>query len=120
MKKNSNPFPWGSRRGMVQQASPAARKPPLRSRSILMTESEIRETFRYHSASADSVAKHEAIRSLMTETTVEINKMLPSSKEASLFITLMQIAQMMANASIAIHSEDCIKQSHDPTAEGKV
>ena len=68
-----------------------------------MTESEIRDTFRYHSPNPKSVYTHERIRTLMTETVVEIAGMLPHSRERSTFITLMQQAQMMANAAVAIH-----------------
>ena len=45
----------------------------------------------------------DAIRERMTETVVQIAADLPHSRERSTFITLMQQAQMMANASIAIH-----------------
>ena len=68
-----------------------------------MTESEIRETFRYHSLSPEAVAAHERIRETMTETAVGVAAELPPSRERSTFITLMQQAQMMANAAIAIH-----------------
>ena len=68
-----------------------------------MKEDEIRNTFKYHSPDPDAVATHEVIRELMTETVVTIAGSLPSSRERSLFITLMQQAQMMANAAIAIH-----------------
>ena len=68
-----------------------------------MTEEEIRNTFKYHSPSPEAAQTHEAIRAQMTETCVSVAKKLPWSRERSLFITLMQQAQMMANASIAIH-----------------
>ena len=68
-----------------------------------MIEAEIRETFRYHSPSPEAVQAHETIRMMMTDTVVEIAAKLPPSRERSMFITLCQQAQMMANASIAIH-----------------
>ena len=68
-----------------------------------MTEEQIRETFKYHSPNPDMVEIHEGIRELMTETVVTVAASLPPSRERSLYITLMQQAQMMANAAIAIH-----------------
>ena len=68
-----------------------------------MTEAEIRDTFKYHSPGQDRRVVHESIRSVMTETVVAVAAMLPPSRERSLYITLMQQAQMMANAAIAIH-----------------
>ena len=68
-----------------------------------MTESAIRDTFRYHSPSPEAVKAHEEIRETMTEAAVGIAAKLPASRERSTFITLMQQAQMMANAAIAIH-----------------
>ena len=70
-----------------------------------MTEDEIRNTFQYHSPNPDAVSRHETIRESMTETAVKVAGMIPASRERSLYITLMQQAQMMANAAIAIHSE---------------
>lgn len=71
-----------------------------------MTEAEIRETFRYHSPDPRRVQMHEEIRETITEATVKIAAMLPTSRERSLFITDMQRAQMMANAAVAIHVPD--------------
>ena len=68
-----------------------------------MTEAEIRETFRYHSPSPEAVESHEVIRHEMTGTAVVVARRLPPCRERSLYITLMQQAQMMANAAIAIH-----------------
>ena len=68
-----------------------------------LTEDQIRETFKYHSPDPQARARHEDIRHFMTETVVTIAEKLPASRERSMFITLMQQAQMMANASIAIH-----------------
>ena len=68
-----------------------------------MTESEIRDTFRYHSPDDAARETHELIRSLVTTTVVEIAALLPHSRERALFITLCQQAQMMANAAIAVH-----------------
>ena len=68
-----------------------------------MKENEIRNTFKYHSPDPDAVILHEGIRELMTETVVSVAELLPLSRERSLYITLMQQAQMMANAAIAIH-----------------
>ena len=68
-----------------------------------MTESQIRKTFRYHSPTPAAIAAHEEIRETMTEAAVDVAGRLPPSRERSTFITLMQQAQMMANAAIAIH-----------------
>ena len=76
-----------------------------------MTESEIRDTFQYHSPSKEAVMFHELIRSMMTETVVVVAEHLPLSRERSLFITLCQQAQMMANAAIAIHGLPEAKQA---------
>ena len=71
-----------------------------------MTEAEIRNTFKYHSPDPERVKTHEVIREMMTDVTVVIAAELPSSRERSLYITLMQQAQMMANAAVAIHTPD--------------
>lgn len=68
-----------------------------------MEREEIQETFRYHSPDPERVKDHESIRERMTELTCDIADMLQDSREKDLFITHMQHAQMMANASIAIH-----------------
>ena len=68
-----------------------------------MDEAQIRETFRYHAPTERKTATFEEIRERMTETAVAVAKLLPQSRERSLFITGMQRAQMMANASVAIH-----------------
>ena len=68
-----------------------------------MTEPEIRDTFRYNSPNPEARAVHELIRSLVTETVVTVAAHIPPSRERSLFITLMQQAQMMANAAVAVH-----------------
>ena len=70
-----------------------------------MTTEEIKNTFRYHSPNPARVATHEKIRERMTATVVEIAEMIPSSRERSVFIELMQQAQMMANAAVAIHDK---------------
>ena len=69
-----------------------------------MIESEIRETFRYHVLNVEGREVCEHIRERMTETVVDIAGRIPNSRERSMFITLMQQAQMMANAALAIHS----------------
>lgn len=68
-----------------------------------MTEAQIRETFRYHSPSPAAVAQHEAIRERMTETVVDVAMRIPDSAERDQFVRLMQLAQMSANAAIAVH-----------------
>lgn len=68
-----------------------------------MTEDQIRDTFRYHAPTDRKVMVFEQIRERMTETAVEVAAKLPVSRERSMFLTLMQQAQMMANASVAIH-----------------
>ena len=74
-----------------------------------MTEDEIRETFRYHHLDDDSQQALEMIRTVMTSAVQTVAKHLPQSRERSLFITLCQQAQMMANASIAIHGRETKK-----------
>ena len=68
-----------------------------------MTEEQIRETFRYHAPDDLKVQTFNDIRHWMTETAVRVAAVTPDSRERSTFLTLMQQAQMMANASIAIH-----------------
>lgn len=70
-----------------------------------MRAEEIRETFRYHSPSKEAVALHERIREKMTCTVEWVAGHIPNSRERSTFITLMQQAQMMANAAVAIHGQ---------------
>ena len=68
-----------------------------------MTETKIRDTFRYHAPDDRQRAVFERIRTQMTATAVEVAFLIPNSRERSLFITHMQQAQMMANAAVAIH-----------------
>ena len=68
-----------------------------------MTEEQIRETFRYHAPTESKVESFEKIRSVMVGTAVHVAALCPPSRERSMFLTLMQQAQMMADASIAIH-----------------
>ena len=69
-----------------------------------MTEREIINTFTYHPPTPARAKLHEEVRGLMIQTTCEINAMLPVSREASIFVTKMQEAQMFANAALAIHT----------------
>ena len=57
---------------------------------------------------------HEAIRERMTATVVTIAGLIPPSRERSMFITLCQQAQMMANAALAIHSDVLLRSDSDP------
>ena len=75
-----------------------------------MTEQEIRDTFRYHAPDERQMKVFEDNRFEMTETAVRISKTLPMCRERSLYITLMQQAQMMANAAVAIHGHPEEKQ----------
>ena len=68
-----------------------------------MTVDEIQETFRYHSPSPEARDVHESIRNIMTAAAVNVAERIPHCRERSVYITLMQQAQMMANAAIAIH-----------------
>ena len=71
-----------------------------------MTEDQIRNTFRYHAPNDSKVELFEHIRGCMTDVVVDIAGKIPPSRERSLFITLMQQAQMMANASVAIYMDE--------------
>ena len=75
-----------------------------------MKEKEIREAFRYHSSDPNMIKKHEEIRRTLTEAVVKVAWLCPNSRERSCFITLMQQAQMMANASIAIHGDGKVER----------
>lgn len=79
-----------------------------------MNESEIRDVFRYHSPSQAAVRLHERIRERMTETAVEVAGAIPPSRERSTYITLMQQAQMMANAAVAIHTPETATGEPEP------
>lgn len=68
-----------------------------------MTPEQIRNTFSYHASEPEKVEQFETIRARMTETVLDVAARIPDSRERSTFITLMQQAQMMANAGIAIH-----------------
>ena len=80
-----------------------------------MRADQIRETFRYHSPTKEAVQAHEEVRSIVTECAIRVARLLPKSRERSLFLTSLQRGQMMANAAIAIHGlpgeEDV--QAHD-------
>ena len=70
------------------------------------TEGNIRERFKYHSPNPRNVAVHETIRENMTETVIRVAGYLPDSPEREQFVLLMQQAQMMANAAVAIYRSD--------------
>ncbi|MXX62970.1 MAG: hypothetical protein F4112_16145 [Holophagales bacterium] len=82
-----------------------------------MKPEEIRETFRYHSPGPEAVRTHERIRARMTDTAVDVAGMIPPSRERSTFITLMQQAQMMANAAVAIHGLPARAGEAQPAAD---
>ena len=81
-----------------------------------MTEDQIRETFRYHVLGPDNIKVCEDIRVKMTETVVDIAAKLPDSWQRDEFIKLMVKAQMMANASIAVHSTEPSRAAPTDTA----
>ena len=83
-----------------------------------MKEKEIREAFRYHSSDPNMIKKHEEIRRTLTEAVVKVAGLCPNSRERSCFITLMQQAQMMANASIDYSWECSIKQQSQEVKNG--
>ena len=64
-----------------------------------MTEAQIRNTFNYHAPTERKVKTFEDVRAAMTETAVSVAAVCPDSRERSMFLTLMQQAQMMANAA---------------------
>ena len=80
-----------------------------------MRAEEIRDTFRYHSPSPEAVELHESIRDKTICYVEWVAGNIPNSRERSTFITLMQQAQMMANAAVAIHGLPDAEQrrSHD-------
>lgn len=71
-----------------------------------MTPEQIQEAFQWHPPTPDKIDKYSKIRKILTSAALEIGGMTPPSRERSMFLTLLQQAQMMANASIAIHGED--------------
>jgi hypothetical protein len=69
-----------------------------------MTTEQINEVFTYHAPSKEQQVKYVTIRDKAKELANLINDNCPESREKSLAITHIQIANMMANASIAIHT----------------
>lgn len=69
-------------------------------------ERELARLFEYHPPKTDRTkAVHEQIRGLCKELALNLNALLPDSREKSLALTSVQQAMWAANAAIAIHSD---------------
>lgn len=78
---------------------------------------KIRNTFRYHSPTPAKIAKirkYERIRAAITDVALLVGSLTPDSMQRSMSLTLLLQAQMMANASIAIHEPDDDAPSSGP------
>ena len=70
-----------------------------------MTPEQIIERFSWPPPTPEKIEKCSKIRIILTKAALVIGDMTPPSRERDLFLTLLQQAQMMANASIAIHED---------------
>lgn len=70
-----------------------------------MTIDQINNTFTYHTPSKEQQEKYVKIREKSKELAVFINELCPESREKSLSFTYIQLANMLANASIAINTQ---------------
>jgi hypothetical protein len=62
---------------------------------------EIERRFGFHPATPEVVETYRAIRAAFKALAVEVSGLTPQSREASLFLTSLQEAQMWAIASVA-------------------
>jgi hypothetical protein len=68
-----------------------------------MKTEDITKIFTYHAPHGTQQSRYVEIREKAKELALIINALTPDSREKSLAITHLQIAIMMANASIAIN-----------------
>lgn len=64
---------------------------------------QIEETFTYHSPKEDQPQRYTAIREKAKELALLIAESTPPSREQSASLTQLQLAVMLANASIAVN-----------------
>lgn len=69
-----------------------------------MAPDQINNTFTYHAPNAFQQEKYVKIREKSKELAILINELCPESREKSLAFTYIQLASMLANASIAINT----------------
>ena len=70
-----------------------------------MTTEQIHELFTYHAPKPGQPEKYQALREKAKELALLINELCPESREKSVAITQLQLANMAANSAIAIHGE---------------
>lgn len=64
----------------------------------------ITATYAYHPPRTEErVIAHERVRALFTNLALELEELMPASREASLAHTNLQYASMCAHAALAIH-----------------
>jgi hypothetical protein len=69
-----------------------------------MDTNELINRFRFHPVNDVTVKMHEKARALVIDLALELNSLLPDSREKSLAMTALQESLMWANASIACNS----------------
>lgn len=73
-----------------------------------MTEQQLVDLFTYHTPNQRQVNAYAEIRTAARDLALTINRLCPESREKSSAITWLQMANMLANASIAIHGKDIL------------
>ncbi len=68
-----------------------------------MNIGQIKDIFTYHCSDERQTEIYNRLRSEALQLALTINELCPDSREKSLAITNLQMAIMMANASVAIH-----------------
>lgn len=74
-----------------------------------LTESELRNRFRFHPAGPERGAQHQVVRDAMAKAAEVVVSYVPPGREQALALTKLEEAMMWANAGIA-------RQPPDPTA----
>lgn len=70
---------------------------------LTMLEDDLRNRFAFHPGTADTIPKHERVRDLCLALSLELNALVPDSREKSLAMTHLEDVMYQANAGIARH-----------------
>lgn len=72
----------------------------------MASNAEVANLFAHHAPMTNRrVEAHETLRTVYAEIAVLVNEILPSSREGSLALTLLQQSSWAAHAALAIHEQ---------------
>lgn len=78
---------------------------------------ELINNFGYHRATAESAPKHALVRMKFLEVAIELDQILPDSRDKSLAFTKLQEAMHWANSAIAMQNDVDTETPHLPNKD---